>query len=777
MFALLVGVFLAGLGMAAQDKWERIGRPDVGFRMNGPFLFPTRDDAADLGLRLGGRVLAVNARPIPPTLRAQVPDSIHTELGARNVVRLQHPLGEVSTIEIPVREWRAADAWYTQGAIDLLGVLFAVLGVATFLVRPWRPASWAALAFSTLSGGLLTMLYVPSDPAHPLRALYFSSVLGLVFVAPFHEALAFPVVHRRLARGNGPLLAVYGLGALLSGLNLISLYLQPDFFPVSSAVGSGVFLISTLTMVGRFAWLAARAREPLVAQRARILLAGTLLGFVPVATVVYLQYGIGVLSLDARLSYWFLFFFLIALVRVTLRQELMNARVAVRRAFAYTTAVVGLTVVAIWLSALSPWAVALLLLPLLYLWPSFSQRLDARLYPKRARSGALVREIGLELALQRRVSEVLSVLARGPERLLDARGAIAFLLPGELAGDGERALSGVPDPGDSPPLERERLIEMLRVTRQELSRAGAAVDPGFANVRDELIRGFERLGAEVVIPMVDDDGRVVGGLTLAPRASGDPYESFELDLIVTLVQQAYAAALRVLATERLREREREFADLSRFFPPQIIERALAEGRELELHRVRKLVTVVFADLRGFTSFSESVEPEEVMQTLAEFHDAMGQHIREHAGTLERFTGDGLMVFFNDPLEQPDHIERAARMALQMRETMRGLRGEWQRRGYTIDMGLGIDSGYATCGFIGYEGRRDYGVIGRVTNRAARLSDAAAGGEVLISMRVQAELGPAFKTESAGEFELKGFTRRELAHRLLGAAPGLLAARA
>jgi class 3 adenylate cyclase len=142
----------------------------------------------------------------------------------------------------------------------------------------------------------------------------------------------------------------------------------------------------------------------------------------------------------------------------------------------------------------------------------------------------------------------------------------------------------------------------------------------------------------------------------------------------------------------------------------------------------------------------------------------------HEGTLERFTGDGFMVFFNDPLEQPDHVERAVRMTLDMRRTVARLRERWLLRGYPIDLCIGVHTGYASCGFIGYEGRRDYGVIGNVTNVAARLADAAEGGQILISARVRSELRDAIVTESAGEIALKGFSEPQAAFRVLS-CPG------
>jgi class 3 adenylate cyclase len=195
---------------------------------------------------------------------------------------------------------------------------------------------------------------------------------------------------------------------------------------------------------------------------------------------------------------------------------------------------------------------------------------------------------------------------------------------------------------------------------------------------------------------------------------------------------------------------------------------MARGGVAELRSQRKRVTVLFADLRGFTAFSEQVEPEELMATLAEYHEAMGRRISEFAGTLERFAGDGFMVFFNDPVEQPDHAARAARLALTMRDDVGVLRKAWARRGWRIHVGIGIATGYATVGFIGYEGRRDYGVIGAVTNLAARLSDRSAPGEILISAATAAELPASFELAPADEVELAGFSRPQPAHLLLGA---------
>ncbi|MCZ6627244.1 MAG: response regulator, partial [SAR324 cluster bacterium] len=167
--------------------------------------------------------------------------------------------------------------------------------------------------------------------------------------------------------------------------------------------------------------------------------------------------------------------------------------------------------------------------------------------------------------------------------------------------------------------------------------------------------------------------------------------------------------------------------LKRFFSPQLAEALLSSGAEEFLQSHRQEITVVFCDLRGFTAFSETVAPEELMEVLRTYHGAMGTLISRFEGTLERFTGDGLMVFFNDPQPVPDHGERAVRMALAMRAEMEGLSEAWRKQGHQLDFGVGIARGYATLGMIGFEGRVDYGAIGPVTNLAARLCEQAQGG--------------------------------------------------
>jgi adenylate cyclase len=206
--------------------------------------------------------------------------------------------------------------------------------------------------------------------------------------------------------------------------------------------------------------------------------------------------------------------------------------------------------------------------------------------------------------------------------------------------------------------------------------------------------------------------------------------------------------------------------LKRFFSPQLAELILAGGADDPLESHRREITVVFLDLRGFTAFSESAEPEEVMAALSEFHRAMGRRVLEFQATLERFTGDGLMVFFNDPLPIQQPARRAVEMAFAMQEDALKLAAQWKRRGYDLGLGIGIAQGYATVGAIGFEGRIDYGAIGTVTNMANRLCDLAEPGNILVAQRVYNEVEERVLADDLGEVPLHGFTRPVHAYRLL-----------
>ncbi len=236
--------------------------------------------------------------------------------------------------------------------------------------------------------------------------------------------------------------------------------------------------------------------------------------------------------------------------------------------------------------------------------------------------------------------------------------------------------------------------------------------------------------------------------------------------------RAWNRELEARAAEKAREIE-VLRGLQRFLPPQLAQALQVNGDHL-LESHRREVSVLFCDLRGFTAFSEKAEPEDVMAVLRELHESVGPAVFEHQGTLVNFTGDGMMVLFNDPLPCPDHPHEAVLLALALREHTGRLAPAWRSRGHDLGMGIGVALGFATCGRIGFEGRYEYTAIGTVCNLAARLCAVAERGQILVTDRIRAAVESHVATEPVGTLELKGLARPIEAFNVVGlrvAVPG------
>jgi class 3 adenylate cyclase len=272
------------------------------------------------------------------------------------------------------------------------------------------------------------------------------------------------------------------------------------------------------------------------------------------------------------------------------------------------------------------------------------------------------------------------------------------------------------------------------------------------------------------IPIRGADGRPVAVFELYANVT-EALASIERDTlrVVGGVAAVFAALygvllLIVLRADRLLRRQQKelesdrLSRLKRFFSPQVAELIAAGGMDDPLKTHRREITAVSIDLRGFTAFTESAEPEEVIGMLREYHEEIGRLIAKHEGTIEYFAGDGIMVIFNDPVPIPDAAARAVRMALEMQEAYDRFGARWKARGFELGMGIGIAQGYATIGAIGFEGRRDYAAIGSVTNLSARLCGEAKSGQILVCRKVKAALNGNVRTGPEEELRLKGFAQ-------------------
>ena len=297
----------------------------------------------------------------------------------------------------------------------------------------------------------------------------------------------------------------------------------------------------------------------------------------------------------------------------------------------------------------------------------------------------------------------------------------------------------------------------------------------------------------LAVPLFRED-TIIGSFFLA-RSHVEPFTEKQIALVTTFADQAVIAMENARLLGALHERTDQIAELNRglearvaeqveelgrvgrlkrFLAPQLAELIVSHGDEKILESHRREIVVVFCDLRGYTAFTETAEPEEVLDFLREYHGALGPLVSQFEGTLDQFSGDGIMVFFNDPIPCPDPAERAVKMAVAMREAAGALINSWRRRGRVLGFGAGIAQGYATLGQIGFADRSGYTAIGTVCNLAARLCAEAKGGQILVAQRVAVAVEETTPLEEVGELNLKGLTQPVVAYNvpLAAAQPAL-----
>jgi adenylate cyclase len=385
----------------------------------------------------------------------------------------------------------------------------------------------------------------------------------------------------------------------------------------------------------------------------------------------------------------------------------------------------------------------------------------------------LAQEVETLRAQQRALSEILRAIARseGLQAVLDkvvescrelceaSNGALWL-----LEDDGflhSRSHQGGPaaasfDAEHPHALDRSTIAGRTAVTRQTVHVPDIETDPEYGYQGPRPFRSM--LGAPVTI---EDD---LIGVVVVTRVEARPFSDDQIELLQTFANQAAIA----IANGRLLEAvERQRAELSRFISPQVAELISSSDGQQLLAGHRAYITCLFCDLRGFTSFAETAAPEELFEVLRAYHELLGELIPQFGGTLEHFAGDGVMVFFNDPVPVEEHELQAIRFAVAARERYEEFAAQWRKRGIDLGLGIGIEAGYATLGRIGFEGRYDYGALGPVTNLASRLSTRAAGGQILIGQRVYAAAESAIDASPVGELELKGFGRAIRAYEVNG----------
>jgi class 3 adenylate cyclase/putative methionine-R-sulfoxide reductase with GAF domain len=384
--------------------------------------------------------------------------------------------------------------------------------------------------------------------------------------------------------------------------------------------------------------------------------------------------------------------------------------------------------------------------------PDLARELEHAREQQRAISGVL-RAVARSAGLQ----PVLEEVAEACRRLCEADyGALWLLQDGLLHvgahhGEPEGAQYDIEHPH---PVDRTTAAGRAAIERKPIQIPDVLADPEYTYPGPRFFRTM--LGVPI---MVEDD---LIGVVVVVRREPKPFTDDHIALVQTFADQAAIALTNARLLDAI---ERQRTELSRFISPQVADLISSEDGERLLAGHRAYISSLFCDLRGFTAFAETAAPEELFDVLREYHAVLGELIPAYKGTLEHFAGDGVMVFFNDPLPVDEHELQAIRLALTAQTRFAELAAAWRKRGIDLALGIGIEAGYATLGRIGFEGRFDYGALGPVTNLASRLSTHASPGHTLIGQRVFAATEQAVETTPVGSLDLKGFGRPVVAYEV------------
>jgi len=781
VFFLTIAAVLTAtvLSTASAVKW--INRPFSGFLLNSRMYLGNTGQyhwtGAVAGLKFPDRILSANGRPIRSMkdLNEVVGNAKIGEAITYTVLRN----GREVQVVVPTMAFSLLDYLFIVQSFLVIGFVYLLLAVVVFLLKPGTSVSWAYFWVGTVLS-VYSITNFENMATHGILGKTYLLSNAFLFAPAVHLSMLFPEEKRFVRKWPWLKYVPYFLAVVLAGW-FASTYPSLKFsrlFQLSNILallGALTFLVSAMHSYFRSSSVIAR-------QRAKVVLLGAALAF-PLPAMFVVAGGVfgnrlGSLVLLHNYMMFPVLIFPMSIAYAISRHNLFDVDVFIKRTVGYAimTAVVGagyfglqvglesLVLTPVFGEAAHKITPALFAFLVVFLFNPLNRRIqnavDRMFFRKKfdykatvtAVSDALSSVLNLDEIVRKIVQTVRSDMFIDRSGLVLA-GAQGGSLPAYFVGDD---LSGVSEEilSDALPAS-DPLVELVRKKKKLITKYDVAEDPHFADVRETCGRRFEELGASLAVPLVYQ-GEVKAVLAVGHKKSGHFFTSEDIELLQTLASHGAVAIESANLAEQMKKEEAVRTNLSRYLSPQIVDRIVQNNVQVNLGGDRKVVTVLFSDIRNFTTITESRPPDQLIQILNEYFTSMAETIFEQQGSLDKYIGDAIVAVFGSliPLENP--ARKAVAAAVAMMNRLPDLNRRWEERfGFSMNIGIGVNTGEVFLGNIGSPERMEFTVIGDAVNVASRFSGLAKPGQILVTKETLAHLGADFMVREHPPAEVKG----------------------
>jgi class 3 adenylate cyclase len=762
---------------------KNVGRPFPGFRLNQRMVVANVGQYSWTGVRAGlnypDMIVRADGREVSSL------EELHGIVSGKSagtpVTYAVEKEGEVVKLVIPTMVYSWKDFFLTQGIFILAGIAYFFLGLVVYILKSGTNVSWAFL-FTCF---FLSIFNITADPEVSL-ALDKVNLLSFTFIpaALFHLGLVFPQKKRVAERFPFLQFVPYGI-ALLLGAAMAAVY--PGYpFTVLYPLANIYVMLGALFFVGSILLQFLYTTSPVARQRVKVVLLGAALAF-PIPAFLFLVTNLGIeiegISFQNNFSGIPLLIFPASIAFAIARHNLFDVDVYIKRTVGYVlmTAIVGGGYTALQLLAgpavLRPlfgdyaqkiYALLFALL-VVFLFNPVNQRVQGaveRLFYRKeydyretvtTLSDTLTTMLDLEGIIRQIIHTVRDVM------FIDTAGVILLdaareECPAVFIGDDEE--SGKSMVSEECLTMEDPFVKLMTAEKKLVTEYDVAENPHFSSVKEAAGKRFSDLGSSMALPLMSK-GRLTGILSLGQKKSGKFYNREDINLLGTLTNQGSIAIENARLVDQMKHEEMVRTNLTRYLSPQFVDKVINDDMRVDLGGNRKRVTVLFSDIRDFTSITETRPPDQLVSVLNEYFTAMANCVFESQGTIDKYIGDAIMATFGSLVSLDNPAQNAVRAAKLMMEILPELNQEWEKEyeGFTVQIGVGITTGEVFLGNIGSPERMEYTVIGDTVNVASRFSGLAEAGQIIVGRETLEALGEEFRYRVLPPAPVKGKSGR------------------